>query len=131
LILHLLRDWPIFNQFGTSFDLGLRQRNNEFLLFEILSRNGRWMDEHLAPSQPSPAISDEPAHFPRPIVKQKIDDIPDSAIACLDREALQRGNDLQHSLAPYVNQQERHLAASSDERAIFDRGATYSSQSGA
>jgi hypothetical protein len=100
----LLRDRRIFNQFGTSLDLGLRQRNNEFLLFEILSRNGRWMDEHLAPSQPSPAINDEPAHFPRRIVEQKIDDSSDSAVACLDREALQRGNDLQHGLAPYVNQ---------------------------
>jgi hypothetical protein len=44
-------------------------------------------DEHLAPNQPSPAINDEPAHFPRRIVKQKIDDSSDSAIACLDREA--------------------------------------------
>ena len=33
-IFHLLRDRLIFKQFRAAFDLRLRQRNNEFLLFE-------------------------------------------------------------------------------------------------
>ena len=44
LILHLLRYWLIFKQFGAVFDLGSRQRNNELLPLEVLPRNGRWMD---------------------------------------------------------------------------------------
>src|SRR6185437_12982815 len=103
LLLHLLRDRLILSQFRAVFDLGLCQRNNELSPFKVLSRNGRWMDEHLARRQPGPAIDDEPAHFPRRIVEQTVDDSSDPAVARLDREALQRGNDLQHGLAPYAN----------------------------
>ncbi len=103
LILHLPRDRLIFGQFRAAFDLGPRQRDNELSPFEVLSRNGRRMDEHLAPCQPGPAIDDEPAHFPRRIVEQKIDDSSDPAVARLDREAFQRGNDLQHGSAPHAN----------------------------
>ena len=36
----MLRDRLIFKQFRAAFDLRLRQRNNEFLLFEVLTFDG-------------------------------------------------------------------------------------------
>ena len=118
LLLQLLRDWLIFKQFGAVFNLGLRQRNNELLLLEVLSRNGRRMDEHLAPCQPRPAIDDEPAHFPRRIVEQIIDDSSDPAVVRLDREALQRGNDLQHGIAPFANRSEGSVSSQFETSAL-------------
>ena len=84
----------IFGQFRAAFDLRPGQCNVELLLFQVLSQNRRRMDKDLAPYQPSSAIDDEPAHFPRRVVEQKIGDGPDRPVARLDRETLQRGNDL-------------------------------------
>ena len=76
-------------------------------------QNGGGMDEHLAPCEPGPAIDDEPAHFPRRIVEQKVDDSSNPAVARLDREALQRGDDLQHGWRPFPRRgrQNRRISA--------------------
>ena len=76
------------------------------------------MDEHLAPCQPRPAIDDEPAHFPRRIVEQIVDDSSDPAVVRLDREALQRGNDLQHGIAPFTNGSEGPLSSQFENTAL-------------
>ena len=89
LVLHLLRHRLVLSQFWAHFHLRLRQRHEKLLLFQVGPRNGRRMDQDLAPGQPSPAIDDQPAHSPRRVVKQEIRDSSHPAIARLDRIALQ------------------------------------------
>ena len=103
LVLHLLRHRLVVSQFLALLDLGLRQRHDKSLLFQVGPRNRRGMDQRLAPGQPGAAIDDEPAHFPCRVVEQEIGDGSDQAVFRLDRETSQGGNDLHHSLAPFTN----------------------------
>ena len=88
-VLHLLRHRLVLSQFRALFDLSLRQRHGKSLLLQVGEQDGRRMDQHLAARQPSSAIDDQPAHSPRRVVEQEIDDSSDPAVARLDSEALQ------------------------------------------
>jgi hypothetical protein len=52
------------------------------------------MDQNLASLQPSSALDDQPAHFPRSVVEQEIDDLSDPTVGRFYREALEGGDNL-------------------------------------
>jgi hypothetical protein len=54
------------------------------------------MYQHLAALQPGPAFDDQPANAPLAVVEKEIGDGADPAVARLNRETLEGGDDLQH-----------------------------------